>query len=243
MKKSTEKTRTYLQLLIVLAAIILVQPLIEPETTTALENFIASAFFLGLVLTALKIVSTKAIKPKNPAAGWLVKIVAVVSFLVDLASAIIYGKTELGYNILLGISTLGYAFLIFLLCIFIVKDIFSGQKVSLDKIYGSISVYLLLGLMWACLYVFLSCVIPNSITNAAGQPLTSFSEFLYFSYTTLCTLGYGDIIARKRMGMTLTNLEAISGQLYLTILVARLVGLHIVHSQEKIKDGRRGGLQ
>jgi hypothetical protein len=232
MRKSTDKTRTYLQLLIVLGAIILVEPLIETKTTSALENFIASAFFLALVLSALKIVSSKAIKPKNRTVLWLVRTVAVVSFLIDLAGAIVYGKTEMGYNILLGISTLGYAVLILLLCIFIIKDIFSGLKVSLDKIFGSVAVYLLLGLMWSCIYVFINCVLPDSIISSSGKALSSFSEFLYFSYTTLCTLGYGDIVARKRLGMTMANLEAIAGQLYLAILVARLVGLHIVHARE-----------
>jgi len=132
------------------------------------------------------------------------------------------------------ISTFCYASLIIFLCVFIIKDLFSGEKVTVDKIYGSIAVYLLLGMLWTCLYVLVISFVPNAIITSDGQPIKTFSETLYFSFTTLCTLGYGDITAGDKITMTLTNLEAIVGNLYLAILVARLVGLHIVHSHKQI---------
>jgi voltage-gated potassium channel Kch len=52
----------------------------------------------------------------------------------------------------------------------------------------------------------------------------------YFSFSTLTTVGYGDIVPRSNAARTLAELEAITGQIYLAVLVARLVGLHIVDS-------------
>jgi hypothetical protein len=65
-----------------------------------------------------------------------------------------------------------------------------------------------------------------------GQPV----GVLYFSFVTLTTLGYGDVVPTSPVTRTLASLEAITGQLYLTVLVARLVGLHIAESL-----GQRGG--
>jgi len=58
-------------------------------------------------------------------------------------------------------------------------------------------------------------------------------DFFYFSFTTITTLGYGDIIAKSHTAKTAAMLEAITGQMYIAILVARLVSLHIVHSKKK----------
>jgi voltage-gated potassium channel Kch len=56
-------------------------------------------------------------------------------------------------------------------------------------------------------------------------------ELRYFSFMTLTTVGYGDIVPHSTAARTLAGLEAVTGQIYLTVLVARLVGLHIVHAQ------------
>jgi hypothetical protein len=61
-----------------------------------------------------------------------------------------------------------------------------------------------------------------------GEP----TAVLYFSFATLTTLGYGDIVPVSAIARTLATLEAITGQLYLAVLVARLVGLHIAESLE-----------
>jgi len=62
------------------------------------------------------------------------------------------------------------------------------------------------------------------------------AELNYFSFVTLTTLGYGDIVPRTRMARMLAQLEAVTGQLYLAILVARLVALQIVHSSLNLQD-------
>ncbi len=99
---------------------------------------------------------------------------------------------------------------------------------------ASICVYLLIGLTWATLYVIINMLYPGSFADTDGTIVNSGADFLFFSYVTLTTVGYGDIHAVTDQARSLASLEALSGQLYLTIMVARLVGLHI--SKPKTKE-------
>lgn len=119
--------------------------------------------------------------------------------------------------------------LIFVVVVHLMKWLFSIDKVDKDTIKGGICVYILLGLAWMALYRFVYELNPNSFSVQFGQAW----EFMYFSYTTLTTVGYGDITPVSSFAMMLTNLEGMAGQIFLAIFVARLVGLHIVHSQNK----------
>jgi hypothetical protein len=87
------------------------------------------------------------------------------------------------------------------------------------------------GIAWAMAYSALDLLVPNSFTvqmNVGGQ--SSLTPF-YFSFVTLTTLGYGDISPVKPFARILCIIEAIIGQLYLVVLVARLVSQHIAHSK------------
>lgn len=107
-----------------------------------------------------------------------------------------------------------------------------------NTICGAICVYLLIGVVFALL--FLSCleVNPNSISfnhiiKNDVHERERLSQLIYFSMCTLTTLGYGDIVPIAKFSRTLAWLEAMTGQLYLAILVARLVGLQIGTIQAK----------
>ncbi|MFM7189668.1 MAG: potassium channel family protein [Microcystaceae cyanobacterium] len=120
--------------------------------------------------------------------------------------------------------------LIFLACsvIIILKRIFKSRKVTADTVTGGICVYLMLGLIWFNLYEIILLLEPN----AFSRPLLYYQVF-YFSFVTLTTVGYGDIVPVHRGAMILANLEAITGQIYLAVIVARLVSLY---AQEKQDD-------
>ena len=105
-----------------------------------------------------------------------------------------------------------------------------------DKIAGAICVYLLLGVIWSLAYAIIAVTTPGAFR--APEEITAglaggSHAFIYFSFVTLTTLGYGDISPVAPVSQTLAWFEAVTGQLYLTILVARLVGLHISHSEQK----------
>jgi voltage-gated potassium channel len=108
-------------------------------------------------------------------------------------------------------------------------------RVTGDKIYAAICVYLLAGYAWAFVYALLHELQPGSFSGLAEVEdyAVRVMQMRYFSFVTLTTLGYGDIIPRSPAARTFATLEAVMGQIYLAVLVARLVGLHIVHATTK----------
>ena len=128
------------------------------------------------------------------------------------------------------------------------RAIFDSRQVTFNTVCASLCVYLLLGLVWALAYSVVDALDPAAFacTSAAGHHRLRLwvgrgdSTVLYFSFTTLTTLGYGDIVPTSPISRMLTSVEAIAGQLYLAVLVARLVGMHIVYSMD---PGRARGQQ
>ena len=102
-----------------------------------------------------------------------------------------------------------------------------------DKIYGALCVYLLIGLTWGFMFLTLEGVQPGSFSLGQGQPTRIDKDpaaLVYFSFITLSTVGYGDITPLSPPARAFAFMEAIIGQIYLAVLVARLVGLHIASS-------------
>ncbi len=105
-------------------------------------------------------------------------------------------------------------------------------RVDVEKVAAAVCVYLLIGVAWHDLYAIVDTLIPGSFNSA----LLTKSDFVYFSFITLSTLGYGDITPINGPAQALAYTEALVGQLYLTILVARLVGLHIAYTGPECSD-------
>ena len=101
---------------------------------------------------------------------------------------------------------------------------------SPDTIFGGIAVYFLLGLMWEFFYCIALILSPAGLTQG-GQPLAigpnTFDMLLYFSFMTMTTVGYGDVLPASDATRILAVLQAVTGQLYLVILIGGLVGAHI----------------
>ncbi len=118
----------------------------------------------------------------------------------------------------------------------VLSDVLKSKKVTTDKIHGAISVYLLIGVTWALLYSLIEGIQPQSFLIAQAQ-ITSVTEylphFLYYSFVTLTTLGYGDITPLTPLAKTLSYMEAVTGQIYIAVLIAGLVGVHIAQSINK----------
>jgi len=123
-------------------------------------------------------------------------------------------------------------YLLLLLCFFIftafktAKQVLFTGEIDGNKILGAICLYLLLGLIWAVTYTLLQLEFPNSfqMMNENNKWFTLFPDFIYFSFVTITTLGFGDISPTLPLARFLVYLEAIIGQFYLAILVASLVG-------------------
>jgi hypothetical protein len=109
-----------------------------------------------------------------------------------------------------------------------------GTRVTTDKIFAAICVYLLIGYAWTFAYALVDELQHGAfMALSAPQPndqVARILEMRYFSFVTLTTVGYGDIVPHSPTARTMAVLEAVTGQIYLTVLIARLVGLHIVHA-------------
>lgn len=110
-----------------------------------------------------------------------------------------------------------------------------SREVTSEILFASVCVYLLIGLAWGALYVLIDLLNPGSFIDTSDRISISAPRFLFFSYVTLTTVGYGTLTPATDQARSLALLEAVIGQLYLAIMVARLVGLHI--SKPKAAEG------
>jgi hypothetical protein len=110
-------------------------------------------------------------------------------------------------------------------------QVFRNGPVTHSRIQGAIAVYLLYGVAWAHAYHITELLHPGSF-NPPGS-MSSISDFAYFSFVTLSTLGYGDITPVRPISRSLSVGESLAGQLYLAVLVARLVAMEVITWQSK----------
>ena len=139
--------------------------------------------------------------------------------------------TDIPFLVFLG-NCFAIAFLAFLVIV-ILSFIFSEHEVTINVIYASIVVYLLIAIMWAFVYSVLESIHPGSFAAGEGQIEAGRRLYIYYSFVTITTLGYGDITPTTDLSNTFSFLEAVTGQLYIAILIARLVGIQIAQSMNK----------
>ncbi len=132
-----------------------------------------------------------------------------------------------------------YLHLILLFCFYLwaiwlagKQVLFTGQ-VDANRIVGAICIYLLMGLIWALMYLFIAQAIPGAF-NGVEQMVwyDNFADVAYYSYVTLTTLGYGDISPVAPIARFLVYMEAVVGVFYMAILVASLIGVGISESSK-----------
>ncbi len=121
--------------------------------------------------------------------------------------------------------------------------IFRARTIDSSLISGALCLYLLLGMLWGSIYALLEALQPGSFAGdllaRAVDPASRLQQFQYFSFVTLTTLGYGDILPRTEGATALCQTEAIIGQFFMAVLVARLVGIRV--AQEFSGNSGDGG--
>lgn len=210
--------RRYIFLLGSLFGLLLV-PTIDPESHFAEE------FFLG-IFTLILMSSLYVLQRKTR--GFHVFLgLGILSFTLNIFSYTVPLKT---------LDTLAISVnILFILWVIlsISHHVFNTQRVNINVLLESACIYLLLGIFFSFLYTAADDIVPNSFsgslnTNVHGLQAL-FSSFLYYSFVTLTTLGYGDIIPVSPIARSISIIEAIIAQLFVTIFMARLVGLHLNH--------------
>ncbi len=220
--------RRHTALLVALVALFATRPLIGDA------GFAPVAFSLALIVLMLVSLYTvqvdelvgeretlQAQKKRTSMIGWLLAIPAVME-----RFAIMVAKSP----------SVVIAGLVFWLLFFIyitwceLRTVLRQKEVTGETISLSISIYLLFGVNWALLYILLLYLQPHSF-SFGSSPVPAeqhmFPILIYFSLTTLSTVGFGDITPLSLQARYAAVAEGITGQFYLAILVARLVGLYM----------------
>ena len=215
----------FVDLFLATVALVMLMPLLERNF---FGGIVMNLIFLGLVATAIR----------SLARSRKVRIVAVVSGGIAVVVDVSFTWLPMPEYLLplhTTIFSLGYGVLVSLTIWVIVRHLLSAKRIGIDEVIGGAAGYLLLGLLWAFIYLTLEVARPDSLSFPLKiKDPENFSRLLYFSYTTLTTLGYGDLLPKSPMARMLATLEALTGQIYLAILIARLVGIHIA---EHIRKG------
>lgn len=216
--KQANSQKKYTQLLIVLLTNFVLSPFLRDN----LGDIILSLIFLYAIIVIVKTFSLNLVFFRFYSS------IAILAFFLGLIGRLeLYKSWTIAFLFL--IQSI-YAVYLIVATYLILRDIFSSSKVTIDTIRGSICAYLLIGFVWALLYGIIASLNPQAFSQSIIFE-ESFGKAVYFSFTTLTTLGYGDILPLSPLAKMLTNLEAIIGQLYPSILIAILVSDYL--SQRK----------
>jgi hypothetical protein len=128
-------------------------------------------------------------------------------------------------NVIIG-RCCGIVFLGFVI-VQVSKFIYRSDAVTQDVIFAAIVVYLLIAVMWELIYLLLELLQPGSFNIPDRLAEGHQQLFLYFSLVTITTLGYGDITPITEMATALSVMESFVGQIYLVVVIAWLVGMHV----------------
>ena len=212
------KRDRYLFLLLSLLSLILITPLFEGvvKLTILLDIFITAIFLSSIYAISQKVQNLRI------AVGLLLPVVVGMwlTYFVDIPYLRLVGDC---------CSILFFAFTIIL----ILSSLLREYEITLDVIYGAVAVYLLMALMWAFIYDIIETLRPGSFQITSIPAQRPRIQFFYYSFVTITTVGYGDILPVSLTARAFSIIEMVVGQVYLVVLIARLVGINITQSMEK----------
>ncbi|MFQ5552944.1 MAG: ion channel [Thermoplasmata archaeon] len=214
--------RQYQILFLAAASTFVILPLLPPGTVGWV---LLTVLFTGILLAAVNTVTD---------VRW--------RFYVGLALAVsslatIWTGQVLPNLGLLGVGMILAAVFLALVSLAVVRNVLRAPHVTTEILAGGVAVYLLIGILWALVFAAVAVFAPGSfdiplLANGSVVDPEGFSIVIYYSFVTMTTLGYGDILPVTRLTRSLAIALAVLGQLYLVVLIARLVALHIVHTRE-----------
>ena len=154
--------------------------------------------------------------------------------IVSLAIALALGSLFLGWagfevsSLYLRLSNDLYSlgFLGFLIAL-ILRQVLRAGPITTRRVQGSVAVYLLFGILWAICYEIVELLQPGSFSVFGRKGNAALPQLAYFSFTTLTTLGLGEIVPLSPLARSFVMLEALVGQLFPVVLIARLVAMQI----------------
>jgi hypothetical protein len=180
---------------------------------------------VGFFLFTIVAVKSSSLSGTGKIIGYIIP-----SLLLILAIAMIRSETQF---LLILYSVIANGYMIYIIAL-IVNQIFTGEKITLNKIGGGVAAYILLGHLWASLYLTIYIIDPESFQHG-GELIendAALKQLSYFSFVTLTTIGYGDVIAVNSLARIFVILEGLLGQLFPAIFIAKLVSHQIEDSKK-----------
>lgn len=179
------------------------------------EGVLGPVLFTIVMLTALAVVAGTR---RRMVVG---TVLAILGCGLLVADALLQHPTIRAAGSAVAVVFLAYA------VVSILAYVYRAHRVDTNLIMGSLCVYILLAVIWGELYGLLETLQPGSLMlDNVGDGRGTRAVLQYFSFVTITTVGYGDIYPASPLARATAATEAILGQLYLVVLVARLVGLH-----------------
>ncbi|MEN6488518.1 MAG: ion channel, partial [Smithella sp.] len=191
------------------------RPFIEGATTLTLVTNIFLWFIVVSCVWAIH---------GNGKRRWFVIAMSAAAILADFLDFLLQNAVTSWASKVAIVFFLGYA------VVTILFYLARQEEVTADMMMAGASDYVLIGILWTCFYILIEAVYPGSF-NFAGAKMDR-SGFLYFSFVTLTTTGYGDVLPVSVQARSVAILETLTGQLFIAITVARLVGLYTVRGNK-----------
>lgn len=204
----------YTKLLISILVILIFSPL------NYYFDFVESIFSLFFFIAIIFAINTLSFSPRLIFLSRLVVMISLVGSFFENESSILL------YKLLNVIPQISFSVFVLIAILGISARLVREQKVNSDVIRGSICLYLMLGILWYFFFKIVYILDVNSFVFNNEEDSNHLNDLLYFSFTTLTTLGYGDISPINPFAMMFANLEAFVGQLYPAIFIAKLVSLY-----------------
>ena len=210
-RQKFSENRFLILLVLILSTIVL---------TPFLDHFLETKILMDIFLTVLFFSIIFAIRSKR--SHLIIASILVLPLVLSTWSYYFYYSTQLSLlTRIFGALFFGYAVII------ILQMIARSTEITRETIFAAIVAYLLIALMWAFIYMILEMVVPGSFSFPDKSIRAETMHFEYFSFVTITTLGYGDVIPLTNRASALALLEALIGQIYLVVLVAWLVGMYV----------------
>jgi hypothetical protein len=192
-----------------------------------IATYLMNAFSKGRLIDGLQIVlfaGAAVLALRNSSASRRTVRLIVVALVAGTAITLVLSLSPATGDTGTGIANVWTGLVLLFAVVVIVGRVLSFNTVTIQSIYGVLSAYLIIGLMFASFYAAIDHL-GGGHFFANGQP-DSTQTYQYFSFTTLTTLGYGDFTAAGNGGRAVAVLEALTGQIFLATLVARLVAAY-----------------
>ncbi len=174
----------------------------------------------------------------------------LVPGVVTLAATIMAGEIPVGHYSIWAIArAISFIIPIVTVGLLILVDVLAAKRIVFDMVCGALCVFVLFGMCWANVYTLVERLAPGSFAidfaryhvDAGADPFAAAGVFTYYSFVTLTTVGYGDIVPASATARWLVWLEAVFGQFYMAVFVSRLIGLQVSVPEGGEADKQREG--